>query len=91
MPKPGPWQAYLPNGGEGGITTSDTLDLPDDVIGLHVGGVGDISIDWRGSGETAQIYTDVSGIFPGIVKRVRTTGTTATKISTLRAVSGLGT
>jgi len=60
------------------VTPSDSADLPNVCRGLYVGSTGNITVDMP-DGATILFSNVVSGIiFPVRVKRVRSTGTTAT-------------
>jgi hypothetical protein len=65
------------------VTTSDTVDLKRGVIGLYVGGTGDVKIDtWNTSGVVFKAVP-VGTVLHVPVKRVYATGTTATNIVAL--------
>lgn len=60
------------------VTPNDAADLAAHARALWVGGLGDVSVVTVG-GDTVT-FAAVSGLLPVRVKRVRTTGTTATGI-----------
>lgn len=64
------------------VTTHNTNDLPIVARALWVGVAGDVSVILAGD-EASVILKNVSGLVPVSVKRVRTTGTTATDIVAL--------
>jgi hypothetical protein len=61
------------------VTTHNTNDLPVVARALWIGGEGDISVIMAGD-DTPVTFRGVFGLVPFSVRRVRTTGTTATDI-----------
>lgn len=64
------------------ISPSDTVDLPKAARAIYVGGAGNISVIMM-SGETVTFNSVPVGILPIKVKRIRSTGTTATNMIAL--------
>lgn len=66
------------------VTPADGTDLPDGIArALYIGGAGDVSLVTNG-GSTVTFVALVAGtILPVLVKRVRSTGTTATDLVAL--------
>jgi len=65
------------------VTPNDSTDLTTVAQGLYIGGAGDLKVDMADSG-TVTFSALPAGIFlPIIVKRVYSTGTTATNIIAL--------
>ena len=70
-----------PAGGAFSITPDDSTDLVRTTRALYIGGSGDIVVDMAGSEQSSVTFTAVpGGILPIRVKRIRSTGTTATGI-----------
>ena len=70
------------------ITPSDSANLPDIGTGgmlVYIGGAGNLSVDTM-AGQTAVVFTGLLAgtILPVVVKRVRSTSTTATNLIALR-------
>lgn len=61
------------------VTTHNSNDLPTVARALWIGGEGDINVILVGD-ESPVTIKGVSGLLPFSVRRVRTTGTTATDI-----------
>lgn len=66
------------------VTPNDSADLPNVAVALWVGGAGNVSVDMVG-GQESVVFTGVPAgtILPIRVKRVNSTGTTATTITAL--------
>jgi hypothetical protein len=64
------------------VTPDDSNDLAKDARALWVGVLGDISVDMLESGESI-VFKGVQGLLQFAVKRVNSTGTTATEIVAL--------
>jgi hypothetical protein len=64
------------HGGAAVITLSDTVDQF--WTGIYVGGTGNVNVDMESGGTVLFSAVPVGTILPIRVKRVRTTGTTAT-------------
>lgn len=65
------------------ITPNDSTDLTNYARALYVGVTGDIVVDLVQSGSSITIKAAPVGILPISVKRVRSTGTTATNLLAL--------
>lgn len=66
------------------VTPSDSADLPNTARALFIGGAGNVSVDTVGGQESVVFEGLAAGtILPVRVKRVNTTGTTATAIRAL--------
>lgn len=66
------------------VTPSDSVDLANASRGLWIGGAGDVSVNFAGSGSSVVIAGVPAGtLLPLRVARVRATGTTATSIVAL--------
>lgn len=67
------------------VTPNDSTDLTYITRALYIGGAGDLTVDLYG-GQTAILFANVPAgtVLPLMVKRVRSTGTTATSIVTMR-------
>ena len=78
-------QSYQENGQfSGGLFTtgSNSTDLPFVARGLFIGTAGNLVVDTvDGSNLT---FVSASGFIPGMVRRIYTTGTTATNIIALK-------
>lgn len=67
------------------VTPSDTVDLTNYARSIYVGGVGTVRVDMVGSGASIDFVGVQAGtVLPISVKRIRSTGTTATSIVALR-------
>jgi len=65
------------------VTPSDSTDLDPPARALYIGGTGDIKVDTI-NGDTATFTAHPVGYMPVEVKRVHSTGTTASSILALR-------
>jgi len=81
-----PYESYRPGLESPGvhayaITPSDTTDLSTTCRAIYVGSAGDIVVDMAG-GETSVTFSNVTdgGMLPIRVRRVYSTGTTATNL-----------
>ena len=65
------------------VTPNDSTDLTTVAQGIYIGGAGDLKVDMADSG-TVTFSSVPAGVFlPIIVKRIYSTGTTATNIIAL--------
>jgi hypothetical protein len=65
------------------VTPSDSTDLTNFARGLMVNVAGDVSVDFVDSGSSIILTLLAGVVYPFQVKRVRSTGTTATGITAL--------
>lgn len=66
------------------VTTSDTVDLPDNATrGLYVGATGTVKVDMVGGGTVTFVGVPAGAVLPIQARRVYATGTTATTILAL--------
>lgn len=65
------------------VTPSDSTDLPVFARALTATGAGTVSVDFVGSGSSISLQLEAGAFLPVCVKRVRSTGTTATGIVAL--------
>jgi hypothetical protein len=67
------------------VTPDDSNDLANNARALWIGGAGNVALDFVGSGTNVVIVGVPAGtLLPFEIKRVRSTGTTATNIVALR-------
>ncbi len=65
------------------VTPADGADLATVARGLYIGVAGDVKVDMAGSGTVTFVAVPAGSVLPFCVKRVYSTGTSATNLVAL--------